>query len=282
MRVIPLTGVSAMGVLKLSYLPRFWLKIELGEVGLLPEDYRDIDAPIDDLFFPAVGIEREWAVTFLRTLPTYIVFETWIAQNANDVAVRTACINSEMLSLWLPAEQSTFAMAADLAAWQALHAQVRVGRQPGQPEIIPAVSSTAIGPLGATHLPRLWAKRLLKATDFLPHDYNSGMGGGDTFAVESLGLDMAASVNYITENRPTYLSYERWVCANAEKTRPDDISAYNAAAARREKPESSAAPIRAAAGIADPDLRATVVLNDFDDWITLHETILRNAAGVAS
>ncbi|MBV8222137.1 MAG: DUF5069 domain-containing protein, partial [Candidatus Eremiobacteraeota bacterium] len=38
-------------------------------------------------------------------------------------------------------------------------------------QVIPIISSSTAGPLGAIHLPRLWAKLTLDAAGKLPEDY---------------------------------------------------------------------------------------------------------------
>ena len=264
MRIIPLIGISAAGVAGLAYLPRFWLKAELRAVTALPDGYVDIDRTVDEIVFPALGIDPDQALAFLQSLPSYMEFERWVGAHAKDICDRTSAVNAAV---------QAFALPADLTAWQALHEHVKGGRRPDQPEIVPAVSSNAVGPLGALHLPRLWAKGLLHATGFLPDGYNTGRGGADTFAATSLGLDMAASVQFITEQRPAYPAYEAWVIANGRHVDPAVVAAYNTAAALREKPEAAAAEIREFSGVADATLRRTIVLNDLDDWHTLHQAV---------
>ncbi len=46
-------------------------------------------------------------------------------------------------------------------------------------KVIPLVSSGTAGPLGAIHLPRLWAKLTLHNAGLLPEDYDSCGDGFD-------------------------------------------------------------------------------------------------------
>ena len=70
--------------------------------------------------------------------------------------------------------------------------------------VIPAISTLVSGPLGVMHLPRFWLKNLLYALDRLPPDYKRTTGTFDRVLID-LGLDEAATVEYIETSMPNYL-----------------------------------------------------------------------------
>ena len=142
--------------------------------------------------------------------------------------------------------------------------------------IVPLISSNAVGPLGATHLPRLWLKILLHAAGRLPEGYRRGRGGFDSMTTEGLGLDADAFIAYIETERPTYLACEAWVRANGTKVDPASIAAHNETILKRDKPEQSAAELQAQFALP-PTLTNSVVLNNIDDWAGVHEQIMAAA-----
>ncbi|MGP6191555.1 MAG: DUF5069 domain-containing protein [Vulcanimicrobiaceae bacterium] len=133
-------------------------------------------------------------------------------------------------------------------------------------EIVPLISSSVAGPLGVLHLPRLWLKILLHACGRLPEDYRHGAGGFDELLTTSLGIDNAAFVSYIENEKPGYLQLEAWVKAHATKLTVDAVAAFNHAIRTRDMRPEMAAERRARFGIADASFAHGVTLNDLDDW----------------
>ena len=139
-------------------------------------------------------------------------------------------------------------------------------------EIVPLISSRTTGPLGVAHLPRLWLKLILHATGRLPEGYRHGTGGSDQRTFENLGIDGGAFIAFVTSTLPTYPQCEAWVRDHATKLDSASIAAHNELLSF-EKPEAMAAHQRAFAGIDDPGLRNGPLLNDLDDWATVHAQI---------
>ena len=75
--------------------------------------------------------------------------------------------------------------------------------------IIPLISSGTTGPLGVKHLPRLWLKTLLSATGHMPAGYKDLRPGFDYMVLEGLGINPDAAREFIVNDRPTYLAFER-------------------------------------------------------------------------
>jgi hypothetical protein len=139
--------------------------------------------------------------------------------------------------------------------------------------IVPLISSSVAGPLGARHLPRLWLKILLHAKGQLPEGYRHGHGGFDEMTLTNLGIDPDALIQFIETNLPAYLELEDWVRANATKLDAASLAAHNEAIAAREKPAEMGEAMRRALGIAEWTLNNSVALNDLDDWALAHATL---------
>lgn len=141
-------------------------------------------------------------------------------------------------------------------------------------QIVPTLSSSTVGPLGIRHLPRLWLKVLLHAVGALPEGYRHGNGGFDEMTLVALGVDPAAFVAYVERELPTYLACEAWIRAHATKLDPETIARHNEEIRTRMKPDEAAAEQRAYIGIEAPHLRHGVLLNDLDDWKTVHAQVV--------
>ncbi|MBV8423791.1 MAG: GAF domain-containing protein [Candidatus Eremiobacteraeota bacterium] len=135
--------------------------------------------------------------------------------------------------------------------------------------VVPHISSHAVGPLGACHLPRMWLKIFLHATGRLPPGYRHGTGGADETTAKNLGFDRDAFIEFVETRLPTYLEAEAWVRQHAKNIDPDSIRKHNEIV-HRDKPEWMAKAQRLYVGLDDPSARNSTLLNDLDDWHTLH------------
>jgi hypothetical protein len=141
--------------------------------------------------------------------------------------------------------------------------------------IVPLVSSSAKGPLGVYHLPRLWLKMLLDAIGKLPAGYRAGEGGFDEDTLDNLGLDLGELRTYVQEVQPTYLEFEAWVREHAKHLDADSIAKHNAYILNRDKSDENAKKQVAEIGAGAPqDTRNAVLLNDLDDWMTFHRAVV--------
>jgi hypothetical protein len=141
----------------------------------------------------------------------------------------------------------------------------------------PLISSSVMGPLGVTHLPRLWLKILLYACDRLPEGYRRGNGGFDEVLFTNLGIDGDAFVNYIVTQKPDYQALEAWVRAHATKLTAEAIAAHNAQILGAPMLEERAVARRAELGISDTSFTNAVKLNDLDDWSGAHARLVGRA-----
>jgi Domain of unknown function (DUF5069) len=148
-------------------------------------------------------------------------------------------------------------------------------------EIVPLISSSVTGPLGAAHLPRLWLKILLHACGRLPEGYRHGQGGFDELTCVNLGLDRDAFVAYIENEKPDYLQLESWVRAHGTKVDPGSIAAHNEQVLNFRMGEQMAAERRARFGITDDTFANGVMLNNLDDWAGVHTLVTGEAVGRA-
>ena len=140
--------------------------------------------------------------------------------------------------------------------------------------VVPHLSSKAVGPLGVCHLPRMWLKILLHATGRLPAGYRHGTGGFDERTAQDLGFDRDEFIAFVEKELPNYLECEAWVRAHAKHLDAETIRKHNELV-HRDKPDWMAAAQRAFVGLDDPSAKDASLLNDLDDWLTVHEQVTK-------
>jgi hypothetical protein len=139
---------------------------------------------------------------------------------------------------------------------------------------IPLVSSGTAGPLGAIHLPRLWAKLTLHSAGKLPEDYDACGSGFDQLTISDLGLKRDDVIEFIKTKRPTYVEFEEWVVANG-KTDADTVRKHNDNVRNYQHGEETAGKIRKATGLKRTDVKDAVTLNSLEDLHAFHEAVTR-------
>ena len=143
---------------------------------------------------------------------------------------------------------------------------------------IPLVSSSTAGPLGVVHLPRLWAKVMLYALDALPENYWCLTRGFDANLLEAFGVSAPDFHAYVASTLPNYQTFETWACHRAVSLNAA-ITTTNEVILNRDKPEERAAEDRAALGLSDASVRRGFLLNDLDDWQSLHTSVVAGSDG---
>ena len=140
---------------------------------------------------------------------------------------------------------------------------------------IPLISSDLAGPLGAIHLPRLWAKVLLSAKGQLESGYDECGQGFDQMVLDGLKVDRNDAVSYIKDNLPTYAKFEKWVLDQRGGSIPSkEIEASNAAIRGYNHDDGTRGGILSAAGISDDgSILDAVNLNNLDDWTEFHGSV---------
>ena len=144
-------------------------------------------------------------------------------------------------------------------------------------KIIPLISSGTEGPLGIKHLPRLWIKALLSATGRLPEGYKDIRPGFDYMVLEGLGIDPDSARDFIFKSRPTYLAFERWICEQpGVDVSRENISKINESVVSRAKPPEARIQILRESGLPeDVQIMDSIMLNNFDDWKSVHDQITK-------
>lgn len=143
---------------------------------------------------------------------------------------------------------------------------------------VPLISSGTAGPLGVLHLPRLWLKSSLEARGKLASGYPGCGKGYDQMVLDGLGLDRQKTLDYIKNNRPSYIQFENWVKqqpgvkldkANIQKLN-DSIRGYN-------HDDNTRKGILSASGLQDDAsaFKDAVNLNNLDDWNEFHAAALK-------
>jgi len=138
---------------------------------------------------------------------------------------------------------------------------------------IPLISSDTKGPLGVKHLPRLWLKTLLSASNRLPEGYKDIRPGFDYMLLEGLGVEPDAARAFIFEQRPSYTDFEAWIQEQAGVDLTEaNVARVNAIITGRKKSEASRARLLAENRLPeDAPIRDSVMLNNLDDWRAIHE-----------
>jgi len=142
------------------------------------------------------------------------------------------------------------------------------------PKMVPLISSSTAGPLGAVHLPRLWAKLTLGHCGSLAEGYDQCGAGFDQMTLSALGLDRQKTMDFVREKKPTYMEFERYVLAeNGGSISPDRIRKHNEAIRGYHHADDLATKMRAASGIKDPNIKDAVTLNTLEDLDELHASV---------
>jgi len=142
---------------------------------------------------------------------------------------------------------------------------------------VPLISSGVAGPLGVLHLPRMWQKVSLEASNKLAPGY-PGIGRGfDAMTCAALGLEEQAVKDYIKQNKPTYPEFEGWVKKNAKSLNSQAIEKHNAAVRGYDHDDETRKEILGNCRLPDDASapRDAVNLNNLDDWHEFHKTMLR-------
>jgi len=129
------------------------------------------------------------------------------------------------------------------------------------------------------HLPRLWLKALLHATDTLAEDWGCGPGGLDKITMDFVGIDPDTFVPWLLHAFPTFAECEAWVQANARALNEDSIARANGFLSSHPLPRGLGPKFRAYLDIEDDHFDVGIRLNNLDDWMAVHQYVGRYGAG---
>ena len=141
-------------------------------------------------------------------------------------------------------------------------------------KVIPFIPSSAKGPLGAAHLPRLWTKLTLGNAGILAEGWDYCGSGFDDMTINDLGLDKSKTLDYVKTSKPTYVQFEQWVVANG-KTDPETIRKHNDAVFGYNHGDDTCRGIRGSTGLEHEHVKDAVTLNMLDDLNELHAQIAK-------
>ncbi len=144
--------------------------------------------------------------------------------------------------------------------------------------IVPLISSGVAGPLGVSHLPRLWLKVSLEARGKLAAGY-PGIGQGyDMMVISALGLNADAVKKFITDSKPTYPQFEAWI-KKQPGVKLDKATTHklNVSIAGYIHDDATRKNILGANGVPDDGsvLPDAINLNNLDDWYEFHQAELK-------
>jgi hypothetical protein len=297
-RIIPLIGPTVEGPLGIKMLPRTWLKSMYSAAGLLPDGYFDNDKGFNHRVVDSLGLDPAAFFAYLATMPTYPQTEEYVRSHAKKLDAATiAELNNGIVTYDRPEEGAAAVRAltgiADAGVrnsqlllcyddWHAIHATLVAHRADGIEPLVPMVSSGQVGLAGIPHLPRMWMKAILNAVGALHPEWKSGLiCGFDKKMSDTIGLDLAATVDFVNAELPNYLQFEAWVLAHMAPTDAATKVTWVAGVAAMQKPEEMAAAECKECGVAGAGLRGTVLLNDMVDWKYQHDRVAGSKAAVA-
>lgn len=134
------------------------------------------------------------------------------------------------------------------------------------PKVVPLISSGTAGPLGAIHLPRLWAKLSLARAGLLADGYDECGPGFDQMTITDLNLDRQKVIDFVRTQKPTYMAFERWVVdQNGGKLDRATVDKHNAAIRAYNHADQLASDMRKASGLSDATISDAVTLNTLED-----------------
>lgn len=139
--------------------------------------------------------------------------------------------------------------------------------------LVPLVGATVAGPLGVSHLPRMWLKGILSAARALPETYFDDYKGFNKKVVDALGLEPEAWFAFL-KTAPTYLQTEHYVKEHAAHLDAATIAALNADIASMPRPEENAAKVREVVGFPVPGFNNSAMLLNLDDWCAIHKELI--------
>ena len=145
-------------------------------------------------------------------------------------------------------------------------------------KIVPLISSGVAGPIGVLHLPRFWQKVSLEAAGKIADGYPGCGAGYDQMVLDGLGLNKDATLDYISNSKPTYPQFEAWVKSQeGVKLDKGSVTSLNSAIAGYIHADETRKSILEANGIEDgPDAPHDAVnLNNLDDWLEFHEAEIK-------
>jgi hypothetical protein len=143
--------------------------------------------------------------------------------------------------------------------------------------VVPLISTYVSGPLGLLHVPRLWLKALLHTVDILAEDWGCGPGGLDKFTLDAIGVDKEAFLAWSAQELPAYDAAETWIQNHATNLTAATIGSTNEFLLTRGLPLNLASEFRDYLGIDREETAPGIMLNNYDDWDTLHRYLHENA-----
>ena len=278
--MIPLISSISCGPLGVCQLPRLWWKVQLSAAGKLDSEYPECSGGLDSQVISRLGLERDAVLAHLHAeRPDYLTFEAWVVDQVGELdradleawnsGIRSRVHRPEKLEaiprsvgLGDAAGITSAVILNHLEDWHYFHRQLGAGSDP----LGPLISTIDYGPLGVCQLPRTWLKVVLEANGRLHTDYPACGGGLDTRALEVLGLERGAAVDYLSRS-PSYLDFESWVLeqrgGDLDRAAIDEWNAY---VNGREHGAEKRAHIQATIGRDLGDTTSAVVLNHVEDW----------------
>jgi hypothetical protein len=113
-------------------------------------------------------------------------------------------------------------------------------------------------------VPRLWLKLSLAGIGALPEGYDECGAGFDAMTLGAFGLDRQKTIDFVRQNKPTYMEFEEWIVANG-RTDKATIERHNAAIRGYNHGDDLAGTMRRTSKVKDSSVKDAVTLNTVED-----------------
>jgi hypothetical protein len=110
----------------------------------------------------------------------------------------------------------------------------------------------------------------LGAVGKLADGYANCGPGYDMMTLDALGVDREALVAFVSETKPTYVQFEKFIAENATNLNEASVAAHNAAVTGYQHADATRQSILSAVGLPDGKPTDAVNLNNLDDWQEFH------------
>ena len=141
-------------------------------------------------------------------------------------------------------------------------------------KVIPFIPSSAKGPLGAAHLPRLWTKLTLGNAGILHEEWDYCGAGFDEMTINNLGLKKNEVLEYVKSHKPTYVQFEEWVVTHG-KTDAETIRKHNEAIFGYNHGDDKVKGMHKSTGLKHENVKDAVTLNMLEDLHELHAHVTK-------
>lgn len=88
--------------------------------------------------------------------------------------------------------------------------------------------------------------------------------------LDAIGIDRDCLISFVTENKPSYVEFEKFISSNATSLNEASVSELNTAITGYQHRDEVRQEILASVGLPDGAPTDAINLNNLDDWQSFH------------